>query len=223
MATVTLNANLRETTGKRAARRLREEGKIPAVIYGRHEDTFTILLDSIEFKSSVHPEALEATLVNLQFPDDEIEERLSIMKEVQIDSLTGDVLHIDFQHVHEGEMIEVNVPTVLHGIPKGVKEGGVLEHVLRTLHIKCLPKNIPEHVTVEVEHMSIGDSFHVSEVTGLEVEILNPLDAVIATVVGATELVIEEELEEEAVLEEGEVPEGEEGEEGAPAEEEAGE
>ncbi len=216
MATVTLKAKVREGTGKNVMRRLRRNGQVPAVIYGKHEDSFSIQLDITEFKHVVHPERMRSVLVNLTFPKDDTGDMLTIIREIQRDPLHGNLLHLDFLHLHPGEKLELHVPVVLHGTPAGVKEGGVLEYLMRELHIKCLPKDIPEQLDVDVSHLNIGQSVHASDVTFEAGEILNNPGTGVATVLGTRALAAAGMLEEEAAAAAAEeaaegapVPEGE--------------
>ena len=152
----------------------------------------------------------------------------ALIRDVQYDPLTHDVIHLDFQHISLTERIEVQVPIHLTGLPVGVKDaGGILEQILRTVTVRCLPTAIPSSIDLDVSLLGIGDSVHVKQLGAEGLEVLTDLDATIATVVPPT--VIEEKPAEE-VAAAAEVPElsvergkkeeeGEEGKEGKPARE----
>jgi large subunit ribosomal protein L25 len=209
----------RPETGTRAVRRLRREGYVPGVVYGGGNG------DAEAFK--VHYRELRRALLDgsavldLQFGGGEV--RPVIVKEQQFHPVRDDVLHIDLLQVRLDEKIQSTVSVELEGVEEapGVKEGGVLEHVTRELNIDALPTDIPERILVDVSHMEIAATMHLSEITApASVELLDdPEETIIATITAPTEIE-EPEVEEEAELvgEEGEEVEGEAAEEGERAE-----
>lgn len=216
MSTVTLNANIRKERKKGAAGRLRKSGKIPAVIYGRGE-AITVSLDEHDFMQTFK-HASESSIITIKSDDGSSHEVL--LKDYQQNLLTGRVLHVDFYEFEAGKSLRTNVVVHLEGSPVGVREGGILEQQLHEVEIECLPKNIPTEITVDISHLGIGDSIHLSEVTppeGVEFTHHGEQDQTIALV--AAQRAEEEEVAEEE--EEEELAEGEEeGEEGAESEEE---
>ncbi len=210
--------------GSRATRRLRRQGLVPGVVYGgtgRECTAFSV--DARELRrvlmagSAVFDVAVDGKA------------RPVIVKDQHHHPVREHVMHIDLLEVRLDEKIQTTVALEITGVEEapGVKEGGVLEHVTRELNIEALPTSIPENITVDVSHLEIAGTMHLSEVTApAGVELLDDLEeTIVATITAPTEIE-EPEIEEEAVLigEDGEpieVPEGEEGE--APAEGEEGE
>ena len=223
----------RTERGSRATRRLRREGLVPGVVYGGADrECRTFSVDARELRrvltagSAVFDVAVDGKA------------RPVIVKDQHHHPVRDHVTHIDLLEVRLDEKIQTTVALELTGVEEapGVKEGGVLEHVTRELHIEALPTSIPEGITVDVSHLEIAGTMHLSEVTAPEgVEFLDDLEeTIVATVTTPTEIEepeIEEEAElvgedgepiEPAVGEEGEAPEAE-GEGGeAPAQESGG-
>jgi large subunit ribosomal protein L25 len=141
----TLNAEPRTETGKGIARRLRREGRIPAVVYG-HEEPHALSVEAREFHREFHTVS-ESTLIKLKFPDGD---REVLIKDYVEDIRTGAITHIDFYEVEKGRKVHTRIALELVGSPVGVREGGVLEHSLYEVEIECLPKDLPEHMTVDV-------------------------------------------------------------------------
>jgi large subunit ribosomal protein L25 len=158
-------------------------------------------VDANELQKLVHSISIENTIVDLDMGKGEPYKVL--IREVQRHPFRDEFIHIDFFHVAMDEKIQVEIPIVLLGTPTGVKnKGGVMDHQLRELEVFCLPGNIPEKVELDVSHLDIGDSIHVSDITLPDVEILTDLDRSVVAVLAPT--VIEEVAEvaaEEAILE----------------------
>ena len=211
----TLKAELRETTGKGAARRMRREGKIPAVVYGRGEETRPLTVDAHDFQVLVKEHSLDTTLVDLEIDGDK-EAVQTLVVEVQAHPYKPEVLHVDFQQIHAGERVTVEVPINLVGTPEGVREGGVLQQVMHVVELDCAVEAIPEDFEVDVSTLTIGDSIQISELMVPEgVELHVDPSRTICTVAAPTILELPEEEEEveepELIGEEGEeLEEGEE-------------
>jgi len=191
MERATLNVEKRDKAGKGAARTLRRQGMIPAVIY-RGGGSLPIAIAKKAMAEFIDTTAGEHTVVNLNFSDGE--NRLAILKDFQTDPLKGDILHTDFFEISLTEKINVNVRIMTPGEPIGVKrDGGILQHVLREIEIKCLPDKIPGHLEVDISKLEIGQSIHVRDIKVEEgIDILTPLDEVIVNVVAP---VVEKEPE----------------------------
>ncbi len=214
-----LAASRRHETGKGVARRLRAAGQVPAVLYGKDQEPISLTLDAQEALSLFHSISVENTIVNVQIDDDK-EELETLVREIQMHPFRPDIVHVDFYCIERGVALEVEIPANYNGTPQGVRDGGVLEVILHEFRVKCVPSKIPESIEIDISHLEIGDSVHVSEVTMAEdVELLTDPGQT-ACLVSAPR--VEEDPEEEE-LEEGlegeEVVEGEEGEapeDGAP-------
>jgi len=159
MKVLEVQATRREKTGKQVAKKLRREGLLPAVIYGGGRPEATpIAVPAKEVKRLKHHHGL----VKLNLDG---EERMCILKDIQYNWL-GDVpIHLDFQEVTFGEMIEVTVELEFVGTPVGVsEEGGVLEILKREITIETLPREIPEKITVDISNLHAGDALHVGDI-----------------------------------------------------------
>jgi large subunit ribosomal protein L25 len=223
MKSVPLNAAPRAFGRRAGAKKLRSNGRIPAVIYGRQAKPQNLEVDAKEMENLIHHSISENLLVDLAVKDDARSKRLALVQEVQHHPLSGKILHVDFHEVAENEKVTIKVPVETTGEAVGVKTGGgTLEHVLFKITVRALPKDLPELITVDVSHLNIGQAVHLGEIqapTG--VEILGDKNIpVIAVAAPRTE---EEEAAEaaEAAAAPGEVEmikeKKEEGEEGAAA------
>lgn len=165
MATNTsvLEAKPREGAGKGSARRLRMQGLIPAVVYGRHlEAPSQISVDPIAIKKAIATPHKLNTIITLKV--DGKGEQQVLLKDYQQDPLTRELLHADFIDVRETEAVKVKVPVVLVGKAVGVAEGGILSQSRRELEILALPKAIPEKLEVDVSHLKIAQALHINDV-----------------------------------------------------------
>src|SRR6185503_16844457 len=161
MATVSLSANSRDATGKGAARTLRSQGLIPAVIYGHGRDPQSLALNERDLDKLLSHIQAESTVIEVSVGGHTAK---TLIREIQRHPIKRQILHVDFQALVAGEKVIVSIPIVLIGTAEGVKlEGGVLEQPLRELEIEVDPSNIPDHVELDVTNMMIGDSLHVSD------------------------------------------------------------
>jgi len=166
-----LNVFLRSEKGKGAAHRIRREGKIPAVLYGRGMETHSLSLDPEELKRILSSGARGNTLIglNLVGPGSEkIGKKVVMLKDLQIHPIKRNYLHADFYAVMMHEKIEVEVRIQLTGKAEGTKSGGILEQPRREVRVRCLPTDIPEFIEVDVSALQIGDSLHVKDIPSSE-------------------------------------------------------
>ena len=213
MERVQLDVELRDETGTGSARRLRKQGLVPGVVYGRSQEPINLKLDATELADVTGGNAI----IDLQVDG---EEKTVMVKDVQQDAVTDEYLHVDFHQIALDESIVVEVPISLEGIAEGVREGGVLQQTLREVEVECLPTEIPSDLKLDISELEVGESLHVSDLEASEgVDFATSGDEVVVTVVAPTELDLDEdedELEEDVVTEPeviGEEPEEEEGEE----------
>jgi len=184
--TVQLKGTVRPGTGKGAARKIRQGGHVPGVLYGQRLDPVLVELDGREFLRVVQGHAISNLIVDFVV-EGAAESVKTLIREVQTDPLTGDVVHVDFNRISLTESIEVEVPVAVTGVPVGVKEhGGILQHAVRSLLIKCLAVNIPDEIKVDVSELMIGDSIHVSDLSLPDVEFLEEGSVSVASVVPPT-------------------------------------
>jgi large subunit ribosomal protein L25 len=198
----------RTEVGSRQTRRLRKQGLIPGVLYGRGKPV-AISVAEPELRRALTGAAGLHSILDVEI-DGVGETHASILKEYQLDKVRGRVTHIDLQEVRLDRAITASVTVQLAGgdAAPGVKEGGVLSQPLREVNVEALPLEVPEHLELDVSHMGIGDTLRIADVHVPEgVKLLDDPETVIATVTAPTR-VVEPEVEE---------VEGEEGEEGAEA------
>jgi large subunit ribosomal protein L25 len=212
MAIVVLKGARRDQVGKGISRRLREAGSIPAVYYGRGETPVALSLHSKELDSILHGAAGSNVIVDLKVEGDAAADRKALLREIQRHPVRGNILHVDLQHISLSERITVEVPVVLLGIPTGVKDGGgILEHHLREVEVECLPTDIPDKLTVDVSHLNIGESVHVSDLVSEKATVKTEAERAVASVVPPT--VLEEVKPAETAQVEPELVKKEKGEE----------
>ncbi len=210
-----LQAELREGTGKGVARKLRQSGRVPAVLYGHGNDAVSLSVDSKELYHLLHTGAGSNVLVDIVVDGTD---HLAMPREIQRDAIRGSFWHVDFLEVSRDRTISVDVPIHVVGESVGVKQGGVLEHHLWDLHVECLPGDVPEGIEVDISALEVGDSLKVSDLAvpaGVSV-LTGPDESVLAVVVPQAREVEEAEAAAEAV-EGAEGEGGEAGEAGAEA------
>jgi len=223
MAVIALSGKRRERLGKGGARKARQGGEIPAVLYGHREIPIPVSVGARDFQLAMRTHRGGNPVVNLAVAGAEY---TALVRDVQYDPMTHDILHLDFQHISLTETIEVKVGVHLVGLPIGVKDGGgILETILREVEVRCLPTAIPASIDVDVSALNVGDSVHVRDMVAPDVTILTDPDTTLATVVPPT--VMEEkpaEVTAEAVAaaEPEVIAKGKKEEEGAPPPEEKG-
>lgn len=165
-----LNVTPREGTGRSSSRRLRKAEKIPAILYGKHTKPETLAVSAPEFVKLLKDIAGRAALIELK--RDAGAAALSFLQEVQRDPITDRYLHVDLQEVKENEKMVINVAVSVVGEAYGVKtEGGILDTATKRLRIRCLPKDLPAVIEVDVTELKMGQTIHVSElksVAGVE-------------------------------------------------------
>ena len=174
MKSVALKAYPRSQVQHAAVKKLRASGRVPATIYGRQAKPQNLEFNSREFSDLLHHAVSENLLVDLSVETDARAKRLALVQEIQHHPLSGKVLHVDFHEVSPDEKVTVHVPVETSGEAAGVKTGGgVLEHVLFKLKVRCLPKDLPEQIVVDVSSLEIGKSIHLGDIKAPEgVEIL---------------------------------------------------
>jgi large subunit ribosomal protein L25 len=197
MATVSFTATARSITGKGAARTLRSQGQVPAVIYGHGRDPQPLSLNARDLDKLLGNIQAESTVIEVTVGGHTSK---TLIREIQRHPIKRQILHVDFQALVAGEKVIVSIPIVLNGIAEGVRlEGGVLDQTLRELEIEVDPSNIPDRVELDVTNMMIGDSLHVSDIKVPEgVEVQDDPETSVA-VLAAPRAIIEEAPAVEAV------------------------
>ncbi len=161
MATVALTATVRTETGKGAARKIRQGGNIPSVIYGHGREPQSLQTNARETEKLLRGIATSATVIELTI-DGKVSRTL--IREIQRHPFKRHIMHIDFQELVVGEMVSVHCPISYIGVPEGVRlEGGILDQILHQLHIEVDASSIPNHIDVDVSGIKLGKSLHVSD------------------------------------------------------------
>jgi len=168
MATVieqnTLEAQPREAGNKNMARRVRQEGKIPAVVYGAGKDSLSVTVDPRHVLRILHSSTGHNTIFDLSFSGNGGERTKAMIVDWQYEPIKGRLLHIDLKRIAMDKVLTVSVPIVLKGEAAGVKqEGGIMEQILREVEIECLPADIPSHIDADVSALTFGMVLRVSE------------------------------------------------------------
>lgn len=166
MEEIFLEAELREGTGRAAAKDLRDSGNLPAVVYFHGKDALAIRISRGALLKLVHQHRLESIIINLKIKDDKkAKGRPCLVKEVQYHPVSEDIIHVDFNEISLTEAIKVNVPIQANGEAAGVKqEGGSLEHLLWEVEVECLPTNIPKNIQVDITALKLGEAIHIKDI-----------------------------------------------------------
>jgi large subunit ribosomal protein L25 len=218
----TLNAEVRDDTGKGAARRLRASGNVPGILYGHGMEPVKLTIPSKDLLHLFHTAGGGSTLVDLKVNG---ETHLAIPREIQRDHIRGRFVHIDFLAVRRDERITLSVEVHEVGEAPGIRAGGVIEHHLREIEIECLPNDVPETIPADISSMEIGDMLRVGDIPApAGVVFLTALDTPVISVITPAALRVEadltlpgeeapeapvEEAEEAEAEAEGEAPAGE--------------
>jgi ribosomal protein L25, Ctc-form len=161
---VKLKVEPRMSVGRSAVRKLKARGVIPAIIYGGKDKAQPLQVSARDIDAMMSHASGENVLVELEVAGEK-SNRTALVQEVQHSPVSGDILHIDFHAISMDETIQAEVPLEPTGIPNGVKNfGGLLEQSLRVLTIECLPRDLPDRITVDVSQLNIGDSIHVRQI-----------------------------------------------------------
>ncbi len=205
---MTLKAESRQEVGKKIARKLRKEGRIPAIIYGEHKESIPISLLKNDVKAILKSETGENTVLRIQRDKIQVD---AMLKEIQYDYLSDNIIHADLIRIDLKKSVNVSVPVVTTGEPVGVKvEGGIFDFMTREVKIRCLATEIPKEFTTDVTDLHTGQSIRIEDMNFEEgIKILSDPHSVICAVTlkGAVEEVVEEVEEEEGVEEPEEKPE----------------
>lgn len=187
MAEIVVNARGRSERGKNAARRIRREGMIPAVVYGGKGETVAVAVDPKALQKVLRSEAGRNAILKLDIADQGATN--AILKSWQVDPIKENFLHADFYRIAMDVAIRVTVPVVAKGEARGVKvDGGILELIMREIEVECLPGDIPERIEVDVTELGINGAVRVSELpVNAKVKVLEAPDQVVVHVVSVKE------------------------------------
>ncbi|NOY07147.1 MAG: 50S ribosomal protein L25 [Chlorobi bacterium] len=203
MSELTINAQIRKNTGRTEAKRLRSTGNVPGVYYLHNDVNFAVTVNALEIRSLIFTK--QTHVVNLKLDDGT--EHQCVVRDIQFDPITDQPVHIDFMGIEAGEMIEIEVPIELVGVPEGIRMGGRLQQTLSRLEIRTVPSNIPTHVSVDISHLKIGESVHVSDFITADYTIITDPEIPVAHVAMTRSVAEDEVAEPEVGVEEEAEPE----------------
>ncbi len=216
MDTIKLTARIREEASKKNVHKLRKAGEIPGVLYGHSKDPVHLAIPEHDFWTILHNATSEHLIIELDVDGVDMEDHITLVRDVQHHPVSGDILHVDFQRISMNENIKVGIPVILTGIARGVKEfGGILDQGVREVMVATTASTVPEHLELDVSHLMINDTIHVSDLVSLypAIDFLDDGNINLAHVSPPKKLEVAEELEEGEEGAEG-AEEGEEGAEG---------
>ncbi|NPV28817.1 MAG: 50S ribosomal protein L25/general stress protein Ctc [Firmicutes bacterium] len=210
MESITLHARPRARGTKGSLKKLRRERMLPGVVYGKEAGNLLVQVPTQALANILATHSIGGTLINLEISDGEAPKSYLVMiREVQREPLRQELLHVDFYQVSLTEEIETEIPVHLVGEAPGVKEGGVLQHMLREVTVSCLPTQLPERIDADISGLGIGDQLTVADLqVPPGVKIVDDPESIIVLVVPP---VLEVSEEEEAAGEAGAAPEPGEG------------
>ncbi|MFH1406585.1 MAG: 50S ribosomal protein L25 [Candidatus Omnitrophota bacterium] len=189
MEQVKLEAQLREMHGKGDVKKIRVEGLCPCVLYKGGKDSVSLAVAYKKLTDALKTSAGENVIVSLNIKGDAVSgkqekkspaERTAIIKEIQRDPIKGNILHVDFHEISLTEVIQVMVSITTKGESPGIKEGGILQYMLREVEVECLPTKIPKDIEIDISQMNIGDTKLVKDLHLSEgVKILNDAEIIV--------------------------------------------
>jgi large subunit ribosomal protein L25 len=192
-----LKATLRNDAGKGVARRLRKSGLVPAVVYGHRKDTLLLAVNSSELTKLLKGKE-ENVFITLLVENGNKIEKFTLIKELQINPVSGKFLHVDFCEIDKNQAITLDIPIHFTGEAIGVETGGDLHHVKREIKVSCLFAVLPDFIEVDVSHLNIGDSIKVHDLKLPEgISVLDLEDTILASVTAPKITVKAEEIEEQ--------------------------
>jgi large subunit ribosomal protein L25 len=175
-----VKAQPRTDSGKGKVRKMRRGGSLPAVMYGHGDPSAMLTLSAHEFGRLLDEIRGHSPIVDVEVEGQTMQK--CVIKTLQRNPIDGSLLHVDFQKVHVDEKITMGVPVILHGSPEGVKQGGVLDFVMRQVQVRATIDKIPEHFDVEIGHLKVGSSFHITDLNRPDLEYVMPLESAVVTV-----------------------------------------
>jgi large subunit ribosomal protein L25 len=212
MDKVILEVKRRQTKTKSDLTQLRKGGRVPGIFYSKHHEPVAIdveanSLNPLVFTSKAH-------LISLKVDSEETFD--CVLKDVQFDPVTDKVIHFDLMGLEVGEKAHIEVPVQLVGTAVGIKEGGVLQHILHKIEIECLPSDIPEHIEVDISNLKKGQSIHIGDLNIPNVVLKQSADSIIVSITHqraeksvASVAELGEEIKEPEVISRGKVQEEE--------------
>ena len=203
MAEVTLEVTRRERSGKEYAKKLRQDNKIPAVVYGGHKEPVAITVERKAVSDLIQKSEHGIRSIFLLKMSGTDQQRHAMIKDIQIDPISRRMTHIDFVRVVMDEVVRLTIPVHLSGNSIGVKEGGILDWQMRELHVECLPNAIPDAIEVDITNLGAHQQVRISDLTlpeGVKVE-EDPHRVIVGVTTARAEVVAEVATPEVAAAE----------------------
>jgi large subunit ribosomal protein L25 len=198
MKSITINGSKRESVGKKATKALRNAGQVPCVLYGG-DAPLHFAADEIAFKDLVYTPDVHTVNIELKGG----EKFNAILQDIQFHPVTDAILHIDFYEIFEDKEISMEIPVHTVGVPRGVKNGGVLRFNLRRMKVKGLPGNLPDFIEADVSPLKIGNKLYVTALKSDDYKIMHPDNTVVCQVRTSRNVVaIDDEEEDDTAADE---------------------
>ena len=201
MKSITIKGSKRESVGKKATKALRNAGRVPCVLYGGDQPVH-FAADETAFKNLVYTPDVHTVVIELEGG----EKLDAVLQDIQFHPVTDAILHIDFYQIYEDKEISMEIPVHTVGIPRGVKNGGVLRFNLRRMRVKGLPSNLPDFIEADVAPLKIGNKLYVTALQSDNYKIMHPENTVVCQVRTSRNVVALDEDEEEEETSADEVP-----------------
>lgn len=194
----TIHAQSREGTGKGVARKMRREGRIPAVLYGAGRENRNLSLNAKEWIGIIEKVGGSLRTQRQNLVIDGGEGEMVLLRGYQVHPVSGSPIHVDFSRFNAKQRVVVEVPVVLTDteICKGLKTGGIIEQIRRVLEVHCLADEIPDHIEISVANMDVGDSFHIDDLRLAEGVVVNHESNFTIVTIGAPTVAEEGDVEE---------------------------
>ncbi len=198
MELIELKANIRTTSGNGPARRMRQKGQMPAVLYGPETESVMLSVNVSELEQVLKQGGIGQVLLNLVIDNEgETSTRPAMIKELQTHPVSRNFLHVDFYEIDMNRKIRVKIPVVTTGQSKGVELGGTMQTIRRELEVLCMPLAVPESIEIDITDLDMGDSVHVGDIPREgDIEFLDDPNFTVVTIL-TPKLEVEEEPEEE--------------------------
>ena len=201
MEALNLNVKHRNNNGSSSSRRSRSEGILPGILYGSENEPVAVEMDLHKVEKIVNQHSSDSVLLDIDL--DGIGKVSVLMKEIQFHPVTSDILHVDLQRVLANKPIQVDVSVELKGEPEGVKAGGLLDQVLRSITVQSLPADLIESIDVDISNLEIGDSLSICDLNiSSKLTVINDQNSLVVAVnapkVEAAEEEVSEDVSEEA-------------------------
>ncbi|MDT0643185.1 50S ribosomal protein L25/general stress protein Ctc [Zunongwangia sp. F363] len=203
MKSLTINGSKRESVGKKSTKALRNAGQVPCVLYGGGQEPLHFAAEEIAFQNLVYTPDVHTVEIKLEGD----KSYNAVLQDIQFHPVTDAILHMDFYEIFEDSPITMEIPIHTEGIPRGVKNGGVLRYNLRRLRVKGLPGDLPDYIVADVAKLKIGQKLYVTAVESDKYKVQHPDNTVICQVRTSRNIVaLDEEEEDEDEVAADDVP-----------------